>query len=256
MNHLLTLRWEVAWDNRLTMAHLRVLYLIGRCADARTGYAFPSMRWMAKKAGLSPARIAGVVKDLRTYGYLKVTKRPKQVGKEGRPSNAYWVNLDHPIPGVEAPSLFSETEQTTLLDGGVCSLTPSKGVNEVCSLIPSEGVNITPISNTHKTTVGVSPDDLFEQAWEAYPKRPNNSRADARKAWDKSIKKGADPHAMITGTKAYAAYVAEMGTEPQYIKLASTFFGPGQHWTSDYTIPEPKLSPADEALFAEPQWIN
>ncbi|AFN39091.1 replication initiation protein [Burkholderia phage BcepMigl] len=84
------------------------------------------------------------------------------------------------------------------------------------------------------------PDDLlFEEAWLLYPKRPNNSKAAALKAWNARIKAGVDPTRMIEGVKRYAAFCAANKTEPQYIKQASTFFGPDLHFDSDYTVSEP-----------------
>ena len=77
-------------------------------------------------------------------------------------------------------------------------------------------------------------DPQFVAAWEVYPRRPNNSRAKARDAWDASIKRGADPDAMLQGTKAYAAYVEREHIEPRFIKQGSTFYGPKEHWLDDY----------------------
>lgn len=80
---------------------------------------------------------------------------------------------------------------------------------------------------------------LFLDAWAAYPKRPNNSRADAWKAWQARVGEGADEAAMLAGAQAYAAYCAREGTEPRFIKQAATFFGPGKHYASDYGPAEP-----------------
>ncbi|ACG60326.1 gp04 putative replication protein [Iodobacter phage PhiPLPE] len=77
-------------------------------------------------------------------------------------------------------------------------------------------------------------DPIFEEAWAVYPKRPNNSKAAALKAWTARVKNGADPADMILGVKRYAKYCEVMRTEPNFIKQASTFFGPDQHYLSEF----------------------
>jgi len=91
------------------------------------------------------------------------------------------------------------------------------------------------------------PADVFDEAWAAYPKRPNNSRADAWRAWQARVRAGADPAAMLAGVQAYASYVEREHTEPQYVKRAATFFGPGEHWLADYAPPPARMVPLYDA---------
>lgn len=76
----------------------------------------------------------------------------------------------------------------------------------------------------------------FELAWADYPTRPGNSKAAAAKAWAARIKAGATAAQMHDGTQSYAAYCKANGTEPQYIKQAATFYGPGEHYAADWTV--------------------
>lgn len=76
----------------------------------------------------------------------------------------------------------------------------------------------------------------FEEAWAQYPTRPGNSKAAAFKAWTARIKAGATPEEMIGGTIKYAAYVKAERTEAHYIKQAATFYGPGEHFSADWTV--------------------
>lgn len=55
------------------------------------------------------------------------------------------------------------------------------------------------------------------------------------------MKAGADERAMVEGTQRYAAYVAAEGTDPKFIKQAATFFGPNEHYLSDYEVPSRKI---------------
>lgn len=86
---------------------------------------------------------------------------------------------------------------------------------------------------------------MFEAAWQAYPPRPGNSKVDALKAWKARVAAGASEQAMLDGVRSYAAYCAAMKTESRYVKLASTFFGPGNHYAANWSVP----SDAGQASF-------
>jgi hypothetical protein len=78
---------------------------------------------------------------------------------------------------------------------------------------------------------------LFVEAWELYPKRPNNNRAEAWEAWSARLKTGESEAEMLAGTKTYAAWVTATNTEPKYVKQAATFYGPKRHYLNDYDVP-------------------
>lgn len=80
--------------------------------------------------------------------------------------------------------------------------------------------------------------DEFEKAWKAYPSRPGASKADSFKAWNARLSSGADPLAITAGVNRYAAYCIAVNVEPQFIKQPSTFFGPSEHYLSDWSIPQ------------------
>lgn len=82
----------------------------------------------------------------------------------------------------------------------------------------------------------------FEEAWDSYPTRPGNSKAAAYKAWLARLKAGANAEEMLSGTRKYAAYCASERTEQHFIKQAATFFGPGEHFSADWTV---KRAPTD-----------
>lgn len=69
----------------------------------------------------------------------------------------------------------------------------------------------------------------FEKAFSLYPPKPEgHSKSDAYRAWQARIAAGATSDELIAGVERYAAYVRASGTT--MIKMASTFFGPGEHW--------------------------
>jgi hypothetical protein len=71
--------------------------------------------------------------------------------------------------------------------------------------------------------------DLFDEFWEAYPKRQGaNPSAPARKKWDAAIKSGVDPGLIIKAIKSGIGYdPAKINTE--YIPRASTWLNE-QRW--------------------------
>lgn len=79
-------------------------------------------------------------------------------------------------------------------------------------------------------------DAVFEEAWAIYPKREGNSKSAAWRQWLARVAQGVDPIDMLTGTKGYAASCIRRGTEPDFIKLAATFYGRDRHFASDFSI--------------------
>jgi hypothetical protein len=78
----------------------------------------------------------------------------------------------------------------------------------------------------------------FEQAWSEYPTRPGASKKDAFKAWNARLKAGVDVAELMAGVIRVRRHTCKaMKTEPQFIKQAATFFGPGEHYKADWTVP-------------------
>ncbi|STR68187.1 Uncharacterised protein [Raoultella ornithinolytica] len=81
----------------------------------------------------------------------------------------------------------------------------------------------------------------FELVWKEYPKRAGgNSKADAFKAWTARIKSGATVQELTDGVRRYAGYVAAAGKlNTEYVKQASTFFGPSKHYEEQWSFEAP-----------------
>ncbi|MFA5925198.1 MAG: YdaU family protein [Methylococcaceae bacterium] len=103
-------------------------------------------------------------------------------------------------------------------------------------------INQEPLTNNHKPTKKTLPEysDEFELAWAAYPSRPGANKKESFKAWNARVKSGADKNAMIEGAIRYASYCKTLGIDPQFIKQPSTFFGPGDHYSSDWRAASPQ----------------
>jgi len=95
-------------------------------------------------------------------------------------------------------------------------------------------------SQKSETTTAYSAE--FEQVWELYPKRNNNSKRRAYKAWSARVREGVTPEELAAGVGRYAEFVK--GTDERFIKQAATFFGPDEHWRESYTHEKPTLEPS------------
>lgn len=88
---------------------------------------------------------------------------------------------------------------------------------------------------------GVLENEVFAEAWAAYPKRDGgNSKADALKAWNARVKAGVLPEAMLAGVLRYAAHCKSrqmVGT--RFVKQGATFFGPGAHYDEEWPVAPP-----------------
>lgn len=122
-------------------------------------------------------------------------------------------------------------------------------------LVPNQDGSIVPNQDTQKTTFqkttskdnpkrqtpradAQSVPEEFAEFWAAYPKREGgNSKAAAMKAWNARTRAGVSAADMLAGVQRYAAYCAAKGmTGTQYVKQASTFLGPDEHWAAEWAV--------------------
>lgn len=70
----------------------------------------------------------------------------------------------------------------------------------------------------------------FDEAWDRYPPRKGGKQA-AAKAWERTVKAGADPAVLLAAVENYATCRTAWGqAEARFTKHAATFFGPDRHW--------------------------
>jgi hypothetical protein len=95
----------------------------------------------------------------------------------------------------------------------------------------------TPEKETEKETDSVSEADvLFEVAWQAYPRKPNNPRKAAKAGWDARIREGVDPRDLLSAVDRYAAFCKATKTQARYVMMGATFFGPNERWKDSFEI--------------------
>ena len=86
------------------------------------------------------------------------------------------------------------------------------------------------------------PEDWFKQIKAAYPKRAKGKAYEWPKAFQQlqlRFKEGHSFEDILQGTKDYCAASKLSGDYGgEYIKMASTFFGPGLHFLDEYELEE------------------
>lgn len=176
---------------------------------------------------MAVAKCAALLEELHTAGLVILYTL------DGKPylQLCKWDNVPrakeskYPAPEHECAQLHTSARKTHTDAPLTVTVTETK----------TETVNRKPDApRTRSADSAYTPD--FESAWSEYPDRPGNAKAAAFKAWSARIKEGVKPEAMIDGVKRYAAHCLNARTEPQFIKQASTFFGPDRHFESDWTF--------------------
>jgi hypothetical protein len=210
--------------SRSTTQHL--LLALSVWMDLDGGNCFPSTALIARATRLSERSVCTHLERAEAEGWIR-RRAARLPGKQ-------WARMQYTptIPEAlnDVPYLEPQgTEGRSVPNGEGTEPLSMKALN----VVQSTNTVTKPKTNTAAVASDVS--DLFEDAWKAYPRRPNDSKAAARKAWTARVKAGADPTEMLDGTRRYAEYVAAEETEPRYVKQAATFFGPSEWWKADYT---------------------
>ena len=92
-----------------------------------------------------------------------------------------------------------------------------------------------------ETYISTSDDALFEDFWNAYPRKI--AKKEAMKKFAKAVKDGTDPNTIIAGAKTYATSV--VGKEQKYVAHPTTWLNQGR-W-EDETTTTPAMSNAEAA---------
>lgn len=144
-----------------------------------------------------------------------------------------------------APDLHSARTVQLPVITGAC--TPDSLIPDSFNLIPDSN-----ISQPAPKKPALVEDADFLEAYSLYPRRPGSSKASALKAWRARIASGVAAADMVAGVKRYANFVLLAGTEPNFIKMPATFFGPDRHFESDWTPQERRTQPAGPPARASP----
>ena len=91
------------------------------------------------------------------------------------------------------------------------------------------------------------PEDWKQQIKNAYPKRQGQGWKLAFQKIEAHVKNGEKFSEILKGANSYRCYCIENEIEPQFIKMAVTFFGPGEWWNEYDEVEENVMTLDDEA---------
>lgn len=215
------------------------------------GRCWPSIAAIAKKTRLSRSQTQRTVHGLIGTGYVALTGN--ETGGAPGSTRQYRIVLSSltgrtdatPTGSAHATGRAGATGSTHAQDGSHgCTQTGSAHATQTVSE-PSVHVNpreqarsAAPVGEKTKKreSCAVAPHggdpQGFADCWSAYPKRHGgNSRKEAVIAYRARVRSGATPEDLLAGVKRYAAFIRADGKEgTAYVKQASTFFGPAEHW--------------------------
>lgn len=230
---ILTWRQAVLTESGPTSPTTRLVLLVLASYMDEDGVCFPATATVATATALTERSVCTHLDLARRDGWI--ASRTRGTSGQGWRRMEYRATLPKALNVVQCEG----TEPDSARSGEGTERRSKKALKDVQSNIPPEHPTLT--------------DARFEEAWAAYPKRPNNSKAAAKKQWDARVKSGADPAVMVEGTRRYAEYVAAEKIEPRFVKMASTFYGPGEHWASDYdTNTTTGRSAGERSLYLRP----
>ncbi len=244
---------------------LRKLVLLKLADNASDlGECWPSYQHIADQCEISKRSVMNHIQALCECGLIKKELR---TGPKGNSSNVYQLNLrsarDSPggsanrsLPGAtdsllgagDSPGGSANRSLPGATDsllgagdspGGSAGVAPriSHSFEPVNEPIKHTGASAIASAPVRSAKQDYSPE--FETAWQAYPKRAGgNSKSGAFKAWKARLKDGVKPEDMLAGVKRYAVYARATGSiGTQFVKQASTFFGPDRHFEESWQAP-------------------
>lgn len=233
---------------------LRKLVLLKLADNANDkGECWPSYQHIADQCEIARSSVKSHVRALEEMGMLR---REFRRNGDLNQSNLFHLCLDekaYNLPsnggsgaalGQQMPSVgreLPEGEAGTDLGGGAGAdprISHSfESVKE--PVIEPKSIGAQAEACTPKKGSGQDYSVEFEQAWQAYPKRAGgNPKQAAWKSWLARIREGIKPADMLAGVQRYAAYITATGKAgSEYVKQASTFFGPDHHFAESWIAP-------------------
>lgn len=197
-----------------------------------------------------------LAKDGRLYHHVmtEMVEVMTQYRKKDRDRMAAWrankkqattenVTRDTPVTHALVTPLFDTQSLSLSLSQSLS--TSKEGQNPLAHAAHEAGGENTAIQLSTKAKPQEYPPD-FEEAWAAYPKRAGgNSKREAFNCWKARIRSGVQPQTLLDGVLRYAAMVRQCGKEgTSYVKQASTFFGPAEHYLDAYEVDPQQLMAA------------
>jgi len=213
--------FAAARSGDLTAVELR-LWLIVRSYDSGRG-CYAATDTLAAEMTLSRRYVESLRSGLVKGGWLNLTfrgpKEPKLRAVTPQQAPQYGAELRQ-----QAPNHATEQEPKA----------PHKAPHYSSDRVREYGKDTDGASQDGRNHRDAYPDS-FERFWAAYPRRI--SKKAAYRKWQATLRKGATPEELVEAARRYTNYCEATETETRFIKYASTFLGPDEHWREEWTVP-------------------
>jgi hypothetical protein len=151
--------------------------------------------------------IKTALKELKSFGYLVITKKMPDETESGRIEYIYDI---YELPKEKQPTENLRVENHTQLN------------------INNKKINNKSIKNKLYN-------DEFEKLWEKYPRKQGKKQAQA--AFEKAIREGVKLKDIKQGIERYLRYIEQNKIDSRYIKQGSTYFR-NECWNDEIKIRE------------------
>lgn len=179
--------------------------------------------------------------------YEVAGKRFGQINNWHKHQTPHHKEVPSQIPSCELEKVFSNQEELQAWLMHESCINHSRFKKNASSPLIPDSLNLIPDSRIPDSLIPDAPKkqaaeytDEFLEAWAIYPCRPGANKKEAFKAWSARLKAGVSASSILDGVRRYSAYCKAQQTDPQFIKQPATFFGPGDHYLSDWTIQSAK----------------
>lgn len=178
--------------------------------------------------------VKSALKELKAFGYLRVTKLMPGDTESGRIEYSYDI--------FEQPSVEVMEENLAIEKQGIENL----GVENQGQLNTNES-NTNELNTKEEKTIKEFKSE-FEEIWKSYPKK--QGKANALKAYIKARKNGAERAIIEVGLSNYIRYIEMNHIEPRFIKQGSTWFTQ-ECWNDEYIQTQAQHAPQQSTLTPE-----
>jgi hypothetical protein len=209
--------------------------------NGRTGRCDPAIARLAEETGLAPRSVKRAIRELEKSGWWIIGRREGTIRFGGR-SNTYAPNFAK--GGGKPVTTLTEVVTDPSPAGGDSNGQggDSTGTKVVTNEAPKPGTNqegsesppLTPPRGSEHESVF-----SFEEFWRVFPPRDGeNPKQPAQLEFDKALKRGADPVAIVHGAANYAHWVDKhvRRTDRRYIPQAARWLREDR-WNDYQEIP-------------------
>lgn len=218
-----------AFDQPISATDKVVLLALADHAN-ENAVCWPSIALLVQRAHVGERTVQRALQSLEDGGFIFRERRQRENGSDT--SNLYRLNMDgrQRTPAEAGGHQRGVNLAPPNVRGGVIQ-TGGEGVTQTGG---EDGLHDTPrtvIKNHHIEPSNISSD--FEEFWAAYPKRPANPKAAAKKKYINIRKQKVSHETIVNATRKYADL--RKGEDPKFTAMAVTWLNQWR-FEDDYTL--------------------